>query len=109
MTALSWEHWVSRYEQRGLHVVARSWPGMEGPIDALRADTSEIDGDRAWGESDTIAHHLFTVDGERMIMIASLRYRDTFAKIDGSWLFAERILILDWSETRRSASLSVTP
>lgn len=43
MTALSWEHWVSRYEQRGLHVVARSWPGMEGPIDALRADTSEID------------------------------------------------------------------
>lgn len=43
MTALSWEHWVARYEQRGLKVVARSWPGMEGPIDALRSDTSEID------------------------------------------------------------------
>jgi len=37
-----------------------------------------------------------------MIMIASLRYLDTFAKIDGSWSFAERKLLLDWSETRPS-------
>jgi len=33
-------------------------------------------------------------------MIASLRYIDTFAKIDGGWYFAARDLILDWSETR---------
>ena len=33
-------------------------------------------------------------------MVASLRYLDTFAKIDGRWYFAERELILDWSETR---------
>jgi hypothetical protein len=37
-----------------------------------------------------------------MIMIASLRYLDTFAKIDGSWYFAERKLLLDRSETRPS-------
>ena len=43
MTALSWENWVARYQQRGFNVIARSWPGMEGDIDALRADTSEID------------------------------------------------------------------
>jgi pimeloyl-ACP methyl ester carboxylesterase len=43
MTALSWEHWVDRYQGRGINVIARSWPGMEGDIDALRADTSEID------------------------------------------------------------------
>ena len=41
-----------------------------------------------------------TIDGDRKIMIASLRYLDTFAKIDESWYFAERKLILDWSETR---------
>jgi hypothetical protein len=58
------------------------------------------DGDRASGESYTIAHHLFTADGVRKIMIASLRYLDTFVKIDGVWYFAERNLILDWSETR---------
>ena len=35
---------------------------------------------------------------------ASLRYLDTFAKIDGSWYFAERKLLLDWSETRPSTA-----
>src|SRR5256884_7819790 len=65
--------------------------------------TVTIDGDRATGESYTIAHHLFTEDGNRMIMVASLRYRDTFAKIDGSWYFAERNLVRDWSETRPSS------
>jgi len=64
--------------------------------------TVVLDGDRATGESYTIAHHLSTADGERTIMIASLRYLDTFAKVDGAWLFAERNLILDWSETRPS-------
>jgi SnoaL-like domain len=59
-----------------------------------------MDGDRATGESYTIAHHLFTADGVRKIMIAALRYLDTFVKIDGVWYFAERNLILDWSETR---------
>jgi hypothetical protein len=33
-------------------------------------------------------------------MIASLRYLDIFTKGDGRWYFAERKLILDWSETR---------
>jgi len=28
------------------------------------------------------------------IMIASLRYLDTFVKVDGAWLFADRNLIL---------------
>ena len=64
--------------------------------------TVVLDGERATGESYTIAHHLFTADGERKIMIASLRYLDTFVKIDDTWLFAERNLILDWSETRPS-------
>jgi hypothetical protein len=45
---------------------------------------------------------LFTADGERKIMIASLRYIDTFVKTGDTWLFAERHLILDWSETRPS-------
>jgi pimeloyl-ACP methyl ester carboxylesterase len=43
MTALSWEDWAARYQRRGFNVIARSWPGMEGDIDALRADTSAID------------------------------------------------------------------
>lgn len=62
--------------------------------------TVTIDGDRATGESYTIAHHVFTEDSTRKIMVAALRYLDEFAKVDGRWYFAERELILDWSETR---------
>jgi hypothetical protein len=38
--------------------------------------------------------------GKRHLMIASLRYLDTFVKIDGAWLFAERLLYVDWLEER---------
>jgi hypothetical protein len=37
---------------------------------------------------------------ERRLMVASLRYLDTFVKIDRSWLFAERRLYVDWLEER---------
>jgi SnoaL-like domain len=64
--------------------------------------TIALDGDRATGESYCIAHHLFTDAGERMLMVAWLRYHDTFVKVDGGWLFAERNLYVDWTETRPS-------
>ena len=66
--------------------------------------TVTIDGNRATGESYTIAHHVYTEDGTRKIMIASLCYLDTFTKVAESWYFAERNLILDWSETRTMAT-----
>src|SRR4051794_15682866 len=43
MNGRSWEQWVERYEQRGLNVIAPSWPGMDGDVDALRDDTSGFD------------------------------------------------------------------
>jgi hypothetical protein len=56
--------------------------------------------DRATGETYCLAHHVI-VDGEhRRLMVASLRYYDTFAKIDCDWLFAERLLYVDWVEMR---------
>jgi ketosteroid isomerase-like protein len=56
--------------------------------------------DQATGEAYCLAHHVTVNDGKRHLMIASLRYLDTFAKIDGSWLFAERRLYVDWLEER---------
>ena len=65
--------------------------------------TVALDGDRATGESYTIAHHLYDADGQRTLMIAYIRYLDEFARQpDGSWLFAERKLMVDWTETRPS-------
>lgn len=54
LTALSWERWAARYAARGLHVVARSWPGMEGDIDALRRDPSAV---AALGVTDIVDHY----------------------------------------------------
>jgi membrane-associated phospholipid phosphatase len=65
--------------------------------------TVAIVGDAATGVSYTIAHHLYTEDGERKMMIASLRYHDRFVKLGGAWYFEERDLIVDWTETRPSA------
>jgi ketosteroid isomerase-like protein len=64
--------------------------------------TVVLDGDRATGESYCIAHHLFRDDGERKLMVAWLRYGDVFVKVDDAWLFAERNLYVDWTETRSS-------
>jgi hypothetical protein len=61
--------------------------------------TVTLDGDRATGDSYTIAHHVFTEDGTREMMVAWLRYLDVYVKLEGAWYFAERELILKWSET----------
>ena len=59
-----------------------------------------LSADRATGEAYTLAHHI-TIQGEkRRLMLASLRYDDTFVKANGAWLFAERKLYVDWMEER---------
>jgi hypothetical protein len=59
--------------------------------------------DRATGEAYTLAHHL-TIDGaKRRLMIATLRYNDSFVKTNGEWLFSERLLYVDWIEERALA------
>jgi SnoaL-like protein len=61
---------------------------------------STLTADRATGEAYTLAHHVTVDSGKRRLMLASLRYLDTFAKRDGAWLFAERLLYVDWVDER---------
>jgi hypothetical protein len=56
--------------------------------------------DRATGEAYCLAHHVTVDGGKRRLMLASLRYLDTFVKLDGAWLFSERLLYVDWLEER---------
>jgi hypothetical protein len=61
---------------------------------------SSLTENHATGQAYCLAHHL-TLDGDRRrLMIATLRYQDSFAKADGAWLFAERRLYVDWIEER---------
>ena len=65
--------------------------------------TVSLDADRATGESYCLAHHLSVAeDGQRTLMVASIRYLDEFVKQDGQWLFAERRLMVNWIDTRPS-------
>jgi hypothetical protein len=55
--------------------------------------------DRGTAETYCMPHHY--ISGKiRSLMIAALRYTDTFVKTDGTWLFAERKLYVDWLEQR---------
>jgi SnoaL-like domain len=87
-------------DREGLTAVFADLNQYEATTHFNGQSTIDLDGDRATGASYTIAHHVLTANGERKIMIASLRYLDTFAKFDGRWYFAERKLLLDWSEAR---------
>jgi SnoaL-like protein len=62
--------------------------------------TVVLNGDRASGETYCIAHHVSASEGKRTLFIASIRYYDVFVKVEGKWLFAERKLIVDWTDTR---------
>ena len=44
MTPRSWEGWKDRFEKTGYNVLAPSWPGMEGEVEAVRRDPSRIKG-----------------------------------------------------------------
>jgi hypothetical protein len=61
----------------------------------------QLDGSRASGESYCLAHHLSVAeDGQRTLMVASIRYLDELVKQDGQWYFAERRLMVNWIDTR---------
>jgi ketosteroid isomerase-like protein len=59
-----------------------------------------LNGGRAIGETYCLAHHVTVNGDQRRLMVASLRYHDTFEKTDDEWLFAERLLYVDWLEER---------
>jgi hypothetical protein len=61
---------------------------------------SSLAKNHATGQAYCLAHHLTVSGDQRRLMIATLRYHDTFAKVDGAWLFAERLLYVDWLEER---------
>jgi hypothetical protein len=60
----------------------------------------KLTSDRGAGEAYALAHHVTVKGKSRRLMLASLRYSDTFVKRDGVWLFVERLLYVDWVDER---------
>jgi hypothetical protein len=56
--------------------------------------------ERATVEVYCLAHHVTVDSAKRRLMLAALRYHDTCVKINEAWLFAERLLYVDWQDER---------
>jgi hypothetical protein len=65
-----------------------------------QSTTFTLTADRATAETYCLAHHVTVDNGKQRLMVASLRYLDSFVKINGAWLFLERRLYVDWMEER---------
>jgi hypothetical protein len=63
--------------------------------------TTVLDGDRAEGVAYCLAHHVKVEGSERSLMIAAIRYLDTYVKDDGVRYFSQRKLMVDWTELRQ--------
>jgi pimeloyl-ACP methyl ester carboxylesterase len=44
LTPRSWEGWIERYKKAGYDVLAPSWPGLKGEVEAIRKDPSPLKG-----------------------------------------------------------------
>ena len=60
----------------------------------------QLNDDTATGIVYCIAHHQTIKDGVQKLMIANIKYHDSFVKQNGEWLFAGRKLLVDWIENR---------
>jgi SnoaL-like domain len=81
----------------------RSIPTKRPCISTVKAPFV-LDGDHASEVTYCTAHHV-TVDGSvRRLMVAAIRYLDTYVKHDGAWFFSQRKLMVDWTETRPLAT-----
>jgi uncharacterized protein (TIGR02246 family) len=91
-------------ERRGRSNIASAMTGLnryEVTTHLLGQQSVHIDGDRATGETYCLAHHLSHRDGTRENRVMSIRYLDTYVRTDGRWLIDERVLAVDWIETRK--------
>jgi hypothetical protein len=62
--------------------------------------TVVLDGDHASGVTYCLAHHVKIEGAVRSLMVAAIRYLDSFVKQGGVWFFSQRKLMVDWTETR---------
>jgi ketosteroid isomerase-like protein len=62
--------------------------------------TAALNGDHATGVTYCLAQHVKVDGSARSLMIAAIRYLDSYVKQDGTWFFSQRKLMVDWTETR---------
>jgi len=64
--------------------------------------TIVLDGDAATAETYCLAHHLREDEDGRTLIVMAIRYEDVLTRTSGGWRFAERRLVITWTDTRPS-------
>ncbi len=68
---------------------------------AVHNQTVTISGDIAEGETGCLAHMMSQGPrGGEMLIVEGVRYLDKWVRRDGSWRFASRRIVIDFSEVR---------
>jgi hypothetical protein len=101
MDAKSTKPSLELHKQEDLAPVFDDLNQYEATTHFMGQSTVVLNGDSATGKTYCIAHHVKSAQSGRTLFIASLRYYDMFSKIDGTWLFAERKLMADWTDTHQ--------
>jgi pimeloyl-ACP methyl ester carboxylesterase len=71
MTPLAWEHWVKRYEQRGMNVITPGYPGIEprtAGVEVLRQDPAPLANLGVRDVFDHMAEIISSLDTKPIIM-----------------------------------------
>ncbi|MGO9932597.1 MAG: nuclear transport factor 2 family protein [Steroidobacteraceae bacterium] len=81
--------------------LARSLPGMLAGGHFVCNHLIAVDGATAEGEVYALAYHIYP-DGKGVTLqdVAGVRYVDRYAKENGRWLFASRIVTFDFREIK---------
>jgi hypothetical protein len=61
-----------------------------------------IEGDHAIGETYCLVHQFTGENSQRKCQTLGIRYYDQFLRQENRWYFAERKVVIDWSDTRLS-------
>jgi pimeloyl-ACP methyl ester carboxylesterase len=68
LTPRSWEGWIERYKKAGYNVLAPSWPGLEGEVEAIRKDPSPLKGLKLTTVVDHYARIIRGLDSQPILM-----------------------------------------
>jgi hypothetical protein len=59
-----------------------------------------VAGDTATGNAYCLVNHLRLIDGALVNQSLGIRYSDTYARVDGTWLFTRRTMRVEWTDER---------
>ena len=88
-----------RHEMHGRAAIVSALRGIERydrTSHFVGNQLARVEGDTATAETYCLAHHIHERDGVVVDLTLAIRYRDRLVRAGDGWIFAERILLVDW-------------